>query len=147
MGARAWRTLSPSLESVGAGRRFVADVLTRWRLECHLDTAILLTSEVVANAVVHAATACILEAHVDVDRCELLIAVDDFGDKPVLYPIEAQGLSLLLEDPDLDAESGRGLMIVATLADRWGIDSAPGGNRVWFALSLGDARPVLGRRT
>jgi hypothetical protein len=54
----------------------------------------------------------------------------------VLDPITAFGLQTLLAEPDLDADSGWGLMIIATLADRWGIDPAPPGKTVWFTLSL-----------
>jgi len=133
------RVLEPTAGSVRAGRHFVADVLTRWELDGQLDTATLLTSEVVANAVMHAATTCIIDVRIELDHGELVVAVTDFGDRPVLSEIEACGLALLLEDPDLEAESGRGLLIVATLADRWGIDPAKEGNTVWFALSLGDA--------
>jgi anti-sigma regulatory factor (Ser/Thr protein kinase) len=140
MESRERRVLAPAAASVRAGRHFVAEVLTRWRLDGQLDTATLLASEVMANAVVHAGTTCIVDVSVDLeDRRELLVAVTDFGSKPVLSPIAAYGLRLLLEEPDLDAESGRGLMIVASLADRWGIDPGPEGNTVWFALSLSPA--------
>ncbi|UUU33181.1 ATP-binding protein [Streptomyces sp. CA-210063] len=41
-----------------------------------------------------------------------------------------------------DAESGRGLMLVAAYADRWGVDEAPAGCKtVWAELT------VLGRGT
>jgi anti-sigma regulatory factor (Ser/Thr protein kinase) len=136
MSGRERRILAPATGSVRAGRHFVADVLTRWQLDDHLETATLLASEVMANAVLHADTTCIVDLSVDPDRHELLVAVTDFGRRPVLSPIAAYGLRLLLEEPDLDAESGRGLMIVASLADRWGIDPEPEGNTVWFALSL-----------
>jgi anti-sigma regulatory factor (Ser/Thr protein kinase) len=144
MEARERRVLAPAVASVPAGRHFVAEVLSRWHLDGQLDTATLLASEVMANAVVHAGTTCIVDVSVDPeDRRELVVAVTDFGSKPVLSPIAAFGLRLLLEEPDLDAESGRGLMIVASLADRWGIDPAPQGNTVWFALSLSPAEAQL----
>ena len=133
------RVLAPSAISVRAGRHFVADVLARWQLDGHLETATLLASEVVANAVVHAGTPCVVDVRLDLDRSEVVVAVTDQGDRPVLSPIEALGLSMVLEDPDLEAESGRGLLMVATLADRWGIEPSPDGNTVWFALSLGEA--------
>jgi hypothetical protein len=34
------------------------------------------------------------------------------------------------------AESGRGMRIVATLADRWGVENAGDGKAVWFELEL-----------
>lgn len=133
------RVLAPSPISVRAGRHFVADVLARWQLDGHLETATLLASEVVANAVVHAGTPCVVDVRLDLDRSEVVVAVTDQGDRPVLSPIEELGLSMVLEDPDLEAESGRGLLMVATLADRWGIEPSPDGNTVWFALALDEA--------
>jgi anti-sigma regulatory factor (Ser/Thr protein kinase) len=148
MACRERRVLAPAAASVRAGRHFVAEVLTRWHLDRELDTATLLAAEVMANAVVHAGTTCIVDVSVDLeDRRELVVSVTDFGSKPVLSPIAAYGLRLLLEEPDLDAESGRGLMIVASLADRWGIDPAPDGNTVWFALSLSPAESRLRHAT
>lgn len=137
--------LTPSAGSVRAGRHFVAEVLSRWDLDGQVDAATLLVSEVVANAVVHAATACILDVGVDPDRRELVVSVTDYGAGPVLNAIERVGLALLMEEPDLESESGRGLLIVATVADRWGIEPSPEGNTVWFALSLDDAVAVEAR--
>jgi hypothetical protein len=39
--------------------------------------------------------------------------------------------------PDLTAESGRGLLLVSTLADDWGVESTEsGGKAVWFELRI-----------
>lgn len=40
------------------------------------------------------------------------------------------------EPPDPDGESGRGLMIVAALADQWGVAARQVGKTVWAHLSL-----------
>ena len=130
------RVFQPTAGSVRAGRDFVRQALSAWGLEGQLDTTILLASETVANAVVHAATPFIVDVFVTDDRREFVVAVTDFCDRPVLSPIAALGLRSLLDDPDLDAESGRGLVIVATLADRWGIDPCEQGKTVWFSLPL-----------
>ncbi|MGV9229051.1 ATP-binding protein [Streptomyces nigra] len=40
-------------------------------------------------------------------------------------------------EPSLDAESGRGLLLVTALADRWGVEPyPPGGKTVWAELCL-----------
>jgi Histidine kinase-like ATPase domain len=69
-------------------------------------------------------------------RDELVIEVTDEDTTAVLSPVAAAGLESLMEEPDLDAENGRGLMLIATLADRWGIVPTPVGKTVWFALDL-----------
>ena len=139
MARRERRELPPAPGSVRAGRHFVGEVLTRWGLDSQFDTATLLASEVAANAVVHAVTPFIVDVSVNVDHHELVVAVTDFDARPMLSPIESLGLSSLLVEPDLEAESGRGLMMVATLADRWGIEPAATGKTVWFSLLLNSA--------
>ncbi len=42
----------------------------------------------------------------------------------------------LADMPGWESESGRGLLLVEALADRWGSDLLPSGKRVWFELSL-----------
>jgi len=39
-------------------------------------------------------------------------------------------------DAPLDAETGRGLMLVDTLADEWGFYRTPGGKAVYFSLTF-----------
>src|SRR5436190_15680306 len=53
-------TLSPTVEAVGAGRRFVAEVLSDWDLDALAFTATLLTSEVLTNCVLHARTQIVM---------------------------------------------------------------------------------------
>jgi hypothetical protein len=40
--------------------------------------------------------------------------------------------------PDVTAEGGRGVLLVSTLASRWGVEALPcGGKAVWFELDVG----------
>ena len=125
--------LPAALSSVGTGRRFVQRLLTQWHLDHLADVAVLLASEALTNAVVHAATAVHLEVRRDE---ELVVRVTDFNTAPVLSPVSALGLQSLMEDPDLDAESGRGLMLIASLAERWGVTPQDAGKTVWFSWNL-----------
>jgi hypothetical protein len=43
----------------------------------------------------------------------------------------------VLKALDPDGESGRGLLIVDSLASAWGVDTVPGGKRVWFRIEPG----------
>jgi anti-sigma regulatory factor (Ser/Thr protein kinase) len=125
--------LPPALSSVGTGRRFVQRLLTQWHLDHLADVAVLLASEALTNAVVHAATAVRLEVRQD---RELEVRVTDYSSAPVLSPVSALGLQSLMTDPDLEAESGRGLMLIASLAERWGVTPQDAGKTVWFSWTL-----------
>jgi anti-sigma regulatory factor (Ser/Thr protein kinase) len=90
--------------------------------EVELDTATLLVSELVSNAVCHGRGKITLRAHLDDGR--LLVDVID----------EGSFLETALRRHDLDGPSGggRGLMIVDAASSRWGIES--GTAHVWFEL-------------
>lgn len=133
--------LSAEPASVRTGRRFLHDVLDDFVPTDLAETAVLLGSEAITNAVVHAGTPLVLECYSDEDRGELVVEVSDLDESPVLSPVAAAGLRSLMVTPDLDAEGGRGLMLIATLADRWGISRTSSGKVVWFAFRL-DAQPV-----
>jgi anti-sigma regulatory factor (Ser/Thr protein kinase) len=85
-----------------------------------LQTAKLLTSELVTNAVLHGRGRIVLRARLDEDR--LLVEVLDEGKG---FEHEARRRSF----EDLD---GRGLLIVDAEASRWGIQE--GTTHVWFEL-------------
>jgi anti-sigma regulatory factor (Ser/Thr protein kinase) len=88
-----------------------------------IDSAELLVSELVANAVQHAETGLVL--HIQMSAAGVRVTVEDAsGDSPS-PAAEAS--------PDTD-ERGRGLQIVNALASSWGWDRLPTGKRVWFEL-------------
>lgn len=82
----------------------------------------LLISEIVANAV-HLDSGSVEVSLSPVDH-RLRVEVRDHG----------VGMPELL-DPGADEVSGRGLLIVDRLADRWGIDQFLPGKIVWFELA------------
>lgn len=112
-----------------AARDFVAKVLRSWGLTRHLDTACLLTSELVTNAVRHGRGP--VELRVSRRGPETVIEVRDQGPGRVRRSAGPAG----------DVETGRGLTIVERLADRWGVAPAADGKTVWFVLS-DDAMPA-----
>ena len=124
-------TLLPALESVREGRELVREVVAAGELRDLEDAATLLTSEALTNAVVHAATA----VRVDVfTGDQLLVRVSDHDPRTVLTPAAAARLAALLRDPDLTADGGRGLTVVAKVADSWGFEQRPDGKTFWFRL-------------
>lgn len=115
------------LASVTVGRHFVRDTLLAWDLPRLVEDAELGVSELVANAIRYART----EVTLCIEAGEhVKIAVIDHD--PVLRrPVQ------FVRD-DVLAESGRGLRIVATVSDDWGIEARPDGKAIWFILALPD---------
>lgn len=112
--------------------------LASWRLPAEVrDDAVLLVSELVTNAVIHTPSARILcAAELVMDR-NLRIEVHDQGDgRRGLPPCR----------PGADDESGRGLLLVAELAESWGTGPSrlTGGSAVWATLTWRTARTVSG---
>jgi anti-sigma regulatory factor (Ser/Thr protein kinase) len=101
-------------------RRVVAEQCSSWDTDV-IDTAVLLTSELVTNAVIHGHSDVQLEVRTD----GALLRVD-VGDENSQLPRQ--------KPTEHDALGGRGLQIVALLATRWGVYDQPMGKTVWFEL-------------
>jgi len=124
MSRPAQLTLAPRLPSVQVARRFVRDQCARNSMSAaRRDDALLLTSELVTNAVLHGRSEVCLE--VERDAAVLRVTVVDENSR---YP------QPVVED--LDALDGRGLALVASLARRWGVTDRPMGKAVWFELAV-----------
>jgi anti-sigma regulatory factor (Ser/Thr protein kinase) len=114
--------LASSPEAASRARTVVRDLLRQGRRPDLVDTACLLTSELVANAVVHAGSPVGLV--VDLDEARLAVEVID-SSSAAPAPVAAEPLSV----------SGRGLAMVADLADAWGVTPIVPGKAVWFSLT------------
>ncbi|ATL30893.1 regulatory protein [Streptomyces formicae] len=132
--ARAAATFDPVGRSVATARSFVRDTLQGWGFTDVVDDAVVLTSELVTNAVVHAGTA----ADVLCLRSEDAVRIE-VSDRYPEREIPLQQSSVNMGSPD--REGGRGLQLCAALATRWGVDYTPTHKQVWFQLDLPD-RPV-----
>jgi serine/threonine-protein kinase RsbW len=128
-GPGVWQVELPAAESAARlARQATRVAVAVWRLGDLTDTAVLLVSELVTNAIQHAAPG----ASGSVLRLEyggswLRIEVHDaspHGPKP--------------RTPDWLDESGFGLMLVDALAAKWGVAQTTQGKAVWAEL---DARP------
>ena len=117
--------------SAGHARRFVDEVLSRWHCQAVLDDVQLLVSELVTNAVVHADSD--VEVAVRLLPDSVRIEVVDRAPADALRPSR----------PPQDSESGRGLMLVETLASAWGVEPLETGKAVWFEVPrLDRAEPI-----
>jgi anti-sigma regulatory factor (Ser/Thr protein kinase) len=90
-----------------AARRFVADTLESWQLGQLVDTATLVASELVTNALLHAHSSCALSIFHE-QACLRMEAADSGPGGAVR------------RFGDADALGGRGLVIVDALSTRWG---------------------------
>jgi anti-sigma regulatory factor (Ser/Thr protein kinase) len=125
--------LEPDRQASGRARVFVQTALDRWGIIDSKDSAVLLTSELVTNAAVHARTGIGLSVAVAEATVEVAVA-DRVSRLP--RPRYQAGRQLPTARPPWLEERGRGLMIVEALADEWGIAEERAGKRVWFRLAL-----------
>jgi hypothetical protein len=117
--ARRW--FAPRADSVPAARHFVRSWLRDIGGSVDAQAIELLTTELATNAVVHAGTTFAVE--VEASDSTVRIGVHD----------ASHDLVRLLA-PTAPATGGRGLSIVASLAETWGCDLLPSGKTVWFEM-------------
>ena len=117
-------SLSGDLRSPAEARRFVARTLTPLLGREDVETAVLVTSELVTNASLHAGTICSLRL---TGRPNLLhIRVTDNDARP---PAARSTFSDELA-------TGRGLRLLEVLCRRWGVDREISGKTVWCDLGV-----------
>ncbi|MBZ6091329.1 SpoIIE family protein phosphatase [Streptomyces olivaceus] len=136
---RAHVTLLGSSLAPGAARAMVRAALAEWsalglpgteRLSEHrADDALVVVSELVTNAVVHAGTDVQVGCRVEETGALVVEATDLL---PSLAPAAGEH-----ETPQEPAERGRGLGLVAALSESWGITYRPGTKTVWARLPAG----------
>jgi anti-sigma regulatory factor (Ser/Thr protein kinase) len=111
-------------------RRFVKETVAPATPTQVLDDAMLLTSELVTNAVRHA-------GHTSDDPIELTVSVDD---DVLRVSVRDRGPGFdPSEVPVRSEEGGWGLNLVRRLSSRWGVTPADDGTDVWFEIHLPDA--------
>jgi len=126
---------TPSSVAV-ARRRLTSDLDAAGIYEAAVCDAAIVVSELLSNAIRHAAP--LPDAQVEVtwslDHDALRIAVSDAGDGPLPHVTE----------PAPGAPGGRGLGIVESLSDRWGVLREDGVTTVWAQLAAPQlpVRPV-----
>jgi anti-sigma regulatory factor (Ser/Thr protein kinase) len=115
--------LPPVPSSVPLARRLARDVLRTWNAPQDLGDAELLVTELVANVVDHAG-GDVLTLELELAGAWLRIAV-----------VDGAAIRPVIREMSHSEERGRGMQLVAAIADRWGAEDHDGGKRVWFELS------------
>jgi anti-sigma regulatory factor (Ser/Thr protein kinase) len=115
--------LPPTPWAPGAARSVLSALLAGWAAPQSRVDAALLVNELVSNAVEHAGGDDALSLQVRISDGWLWAAV---ADGSTAHPV-------ILEPSSLQAR-GRGVRLIATVADRWGSENYGDGKRVWFEL-------------
>ncbi|MFE2509793.1 SpoIIE family protein phosphatase [Streptomyces naganishii] len=129
----AWTTLPGSPLAPGSARALVRSAVAEWRglgaaVEDRLaDEVLVVVSELVTNAVVHAGTDVELVCRLEPETGACVVEVSDHH--PSRAPREG-GAEPRHEPP----EYGRGLHLVAALAEAWGVTYRTGVKTVWARL-------------
>lgn len=116
-------------QSVAVGRHWVVrTVAARGVPGMATQVVELLSSELLANAVLHGSDGGAIGVAVRHSTSALRVSVSDAGDAaPVVLHNE------------LSAPNGRGMAIVEAMSTRWGVDDhVDGGKTVWFELDLAE---------
>lgn len=115
--------LPPGPGSVPAARRVLTELLGSWSADQFRDDANLLLSELVTNVVRHVSSREKMVLEVRLSAPGLRVAVVDAStDLPTAAATPSR------------VAGGHGLLLVATLAHRWGSENHASGKRVWFEL-------------
>ncbi len=118
----------PAAASEARGQ--VRAAIRDWDTPVDPDVAVLLVSELVTNAIIHEEGGAVtLGIRCSRDRLRV-----DVYDRSRSFPV--------VTDAPVDAETGRGLMLVASLASEWGFYRTPTGKAVYFTLVFQPAVPV-----
>jgi hypothetical protein len=125
-------TKGPAAAAEARGQ--VRAAICAWEVPVDASVAVLLTSELVTNAITQEAGKLVTLA-ISCSCGQLRVDVHD----------TSRSLPVLV-DASSDAETGRGLMLVATLSSQWGFYPTPAGKAVYFTLAFEPDLPE-GRRT
>lgn len=107
--------------SAASARRFVNSTLSGWGCEGIAEIVLLLVSELVTNAVLHARSDVELVLRMRGRRLRV-----EVGDGSRTAPV--------LRAHDDEAMTGRGLSLVEQLSEAWGVHRTGDGKRVWFEI-------------
>ena len=124
--------LAADHRSAAEARKQIRVAIAVWDVPVDPETASLLVSELVTNAVTHDGVGT---GRVGAGGVMMAIRVARGR-----LRVDVHDTSPALPEPDMDtpvdAETGRGLLLVDTLADEWGFYRTPGGKAVYFSLAL-----------
>jgi anti-sigma regulatory factor (Ser/Thr protein kinase) len=121
-------------EQVSAARAFVSRTLGAHHASTDNDTATLLTSEIVTNAIAHTKSG--------VEGGTVTIVVIAVARGVLVEIIDDGSAGTPIVKGDLYAAEGHGLFLVQHLAAQWGYLRDPAGTTVWFHLAAEEPQQI-----
>jgi hypothetical protein len=128
MPAELSMAFEPVSASVPAARRFVRRALTELGADDYEFAAAQIVSELATNAVIHA-------------RSGFTVSLALEGDLLRLAVTDSSARMPMAKNHSRQATTGRGIGMVASIAEHWGVDPLPTGKTVW--VLIGAIRPVV----
>ncbi|MEY2571768.1 MAG: hypothetical protein QOE63_2118, partial [Acidimicrobiaceae bacterium] len=127
-------TFPPELISARRARHLVEDQIAGWGLETMREAAALCTAELAANAILHTRRPFTLAVRRTGNGARIDV-VDAAPDQlPIIVPTTGSA-----DDIVRAGLTGRGLQIIAALANRWGAFTAGSAKTVWAELDAAGA--------
>lgn len=120
----ASRSFPPLPQSVGRARQFAAVTIAAWGAEHLADDVRVVASELATNALLHAHTEFTLGLRLDGDRLRMTM-VDSSPVQPRIRRFDST-----------ESTTGRGLRMVADLAQAWGVERDGVGKAVWCEFPI-----------
>jgi anti-sigma regulatory factor (Ser/Thr protein kinase) len=128
------QSFDPVATSATRARHFARSALQHLpAFSAAADTAILVVAELASNAILHARTP--FQVSLFLLESGLRVEVEDHA--AALPSVRAY---------DVDAATGRGLMLLAAMSRRWGFDAGPHGKAVWAELATDASAPATPSR-
>ncbi|MHA6757785.1 SpoIIE family protein phosphatase [Streptacidiphilus sp. PAMC 29251] len=120
-------------ERIAGARQELRSIMHDWATQDQVDAAVLLASELLANVLVHTETEAVLVAGMTgpAGTRRLRIEVADRSDELAHR-----------RSPGEMASSGRGLILLDLLSDRWGMQPRGEGKAIWFDLDEAQEGPA-----
>ncbi|MEU5592305.1 ATP-binding protein [Streptomyces sp. NPDC020298] len=111
-------------EGFAAIRRTVVAHLRDWGHADLVDAATVCVTEILAN----------VHRHVDSPECELRLRTLPEGGVQLSLEDRSPTLPVWHTEPDWERETGRGMFLIAAMADLHGVTPSQDGKRVWAQL-------------
>jgi anti-sigma regulatory factor (Ser/Thr protein kinase) len=154
--------LTPGVAAAAEAREHIRTAIRTWQVPVDAEVAVLLASELVTNAITHGQSANGSEHSADGEPASAglvnagLVNAGLVNAGPVMLSVRCSRGELRVEVHDrsrdmpplspegipAESETGRGLMLVAALAARWGSYRTPSGKAVYFTLTSNSVNSV-----